>query len=71
MPMQSPHEKKLSEMHDALYALGDKIREPFHSAGEALLPKGLQKGETPEASAAKAHIDTLHKAMKGAKNEEY
>ena len=64
---QDPHEKKLSEMHDALYSLGDKIRKPYGRDGDKLLPKDLRAEEKPEAKAARAHIDALHKAMKGEK----
>jgi len=64
---QDAHESKLSEMHDCLYALGDKIRKPYPGRGEKLLPKELQSREKPEGKAARKHIDALHKAMKGEK----
>ena len=38
---QDAHQTKLSEMHDALYSLGDKIRKPYPGRGEKLLPKDL------------------------------
>ena len=66
--MQSPHEKKLSEMHDALHQLGDKIRKPWSNGGEKLLPKALGANETPESKLARNHIDNLHAAMKGCKD---
>lgn len=61
---QDEHERKLSEMHDALYSLGDKIRKPYPGRGEKLLPKDLQSHEKPEARTARKHIDALHKAFK-------
>jgi len=64
---QDAHEAKLSEMHDALYSLGDKIRKPYPGRGEKLLPKDLRSQEKPEAEAARKHIDTLHRTMKGKK----
>jgi hypothetical protein len=64
MDHQDAHESKLSEMHDALYSLGDKIRKPYPRNGEKLLPKDLRAEEKPEAAAARKHIDALHKAMK-------
>lgn len=67
MDQQSPHEKKLSEMHSALYSLGDKIRKPHQSDGEKLLPKDLRSREPKEAKQARKHINALHKAMKGEK----
>jgi len=63
MDHQSPHDKKLSEMHSALYTLGDKIRKPFARDGEKLLPKNLRAQEPKEARQARKHIDALHKAM--------
>lgn len=69
MPERDKHEAKLDEMHSALYALGDKIRKPFNRGGEHLLPKDLRSTETPEAKAARAHIDSLHSAMKGCKED--
>jgi hypothetical protein len=68
MAEQSPHEKKLSEMHDALYSLGDKIRKPYPRSGEKLLPAELQEQEPDGAKAARKHIDNLHAAMKGCKD---
>jgi hypothetical protein len=64
---QDPHQKKLSEMHDALHQLGDKIRKPWSNGGEKLLPKALGS-EQPEAKLARKHIDNLHSAMKGCKD---
>jgi hypothetical protein len=66
VPEQSPHEKKLSEMHSALYALGNKVRKPMPSEGENLLPAELQQQESPEVAAAKAHVDALHAHFKAA-----
>lgn len=63
-PEQDKHEKMLSEMHDALYTLGNKMRPPMGGNGDKLLPKGLAPAESPEASMARMHIETLHKAMK-------
>lgn len=60
MPEQSKHEKMLSEMHDALYTLGNKVRKPMPSSGEKLLPADLKQQEAPEVSAAKAHVEKLH-----------
>jgi hypothetical protein len=69
MPMQSPHEKKLSEMHDALHTLGSKIRKPFvmNPSGQKLLPTHLQEQEPEGAKQAKQHIDKLHAAFQGVK----
>lgn len=67
MPEEDKHERKLRQMHDALYSLGDKIRKPFGRDGDKLLPKGLRSSETPESKAARTHIDSLHKAMSGEK----
>lgn len=63
MPRQSKHEKMLSEMHDALYTLGDKIRKPF-SRTSTLLPKALQKAPEDHSSKARKHIERLHRGMK-------
>jgi hypothetical protein len=65
MPAEEPHEGMLREMHDALYQLGDKARKPFSGNGSKLLPKDLRNEEAPEAKAARGHIATLHKMMKG------
>lgn len=65
---QDKHEQMCSEMHDCLYNLSDKMRKPFPRSGEKLLPGHLQESEKPEAKAAKAHIERLHKAFKAAKN---
>ena len=56
MPKQAKHEEQLSEMHDALYQLGDQAR----SHGGKLLPSKLSK----PTAAAKKHINRLHKAFK-------
>jgi len=65
---RAPHEEKLSDMHDALYTLGDHARE--HSGlggnGAKLLPAEVVP-EKPEAKAAKLHIDRLHKMFKSLK----
>lgn len=63
------HQQKAREMHDAIYALQDKIRKPYNSGGDKLLPKDLRSSDTPEARAARAHIDMLHTAMKGCKED--
>lgn len=63
LPKQDKHEKMLSDMHSALYALGDKIRKPYRSDGEKLLPMALQESESPEAKLARNHIECLHRAM--------
>jgi hypothetical protein len=62
----SPTEKKLDEMHSALYALGSKVRKPTPSEGEKLLPAELQQQESPEVAAAKTHVDALHAHFKAA-----
>ncbi len=64
---QDKHERMLSEMHDALYSLGSKIRKPMVGSGEKMLPKDLQSSETPEAKAARQHVELLHGQMKSAK----
>lgn len=69
MPKADPHEEKLSEMHDALYSLGDKIRKPYPHKGEKMLPKKLRSAEKPESKAARKHIDAMHAAMKGCGSE--
>ena len=66
-PVQDKHESMLSNMHAALYSLGDKIHRPFHSNGDKLLPRKLQTANTPEADSAREHIANLHRAFKGAK----
>lgn len=53
----------LSEMHDALYTLGNKIRKPSPSRGNKLLPKELQEKEPEGADVARSTIEQLHKAM--------
>jgi hypothetical protein len=66
MPMdEDKHEKMLSEMHDALYTLGSKIRKPIGGRGDKLLPKDLAPAEPEGAKAARNHIESLHKAMRG------
>jgi hypothetical protein len=67
MAEQSPHEKKLSEMHSALHSLGDQARKPSPMMGEKLLPPSLQKPEGPGVAIAKKHIDKLHAAFRGVK----
>lgn len=57
MPERAPHEKKLDEMHDVLYKLGDKARS---KGSDKLLPKSMKS----DASEAIAHINKLHDAMK-------
>ena len=63
-PVEDKHEKMLDEMHSALHTLGSKIRKPFQSRGDKLLPKALAPAEDPEAALARAHIEDLHKTMK-------
>lgn len=67
MPKQSKHEKMLSDMHDVLYTLGDKIRKPFSRPYNALIPKALAKMPTDQGDMAKKHIEVLHKGMKKGK----
>ena len=67
MPEQDKHEKMLSEMHEALYSLSSKIRKPFPSSGDKLLPKELAPAEPEGSKAARAHIEKLHKAMRSEK----
>jgi hypothetical protein len=63
---QTPHEKKVSEMHSALHSLSDKIRVPMPSDnGEKLLPAALRSAGM-HATTAKAHIDALHAHFKAA-----
>lgn len=64
VPQQSEHEKLLGEMHDALYALGDRVRKPYPRDGDKLLPEELQRTELPETRTAKKYIVKLHKQMK-------
>lgn len=68
MPMmpeeEDKHEKMLSEMHDALYTLGSKIRKPIQSRGDKLLPSDLRPAESDEAKSARSHIERVHRAMK-------
>lgn len=66
---QAPHEEQLSQMHDALYQLGDQARPMNHGSGSALLPPDLTEDDKPEAKAAKKHISKLHKAFKSVKKE--
>lgn len=68
MPHQEEHDKMMSEMHDTLYALSDKLRKPFNMAGK-FLPKSLQPKQTPEAKAAKDHVKRLHKSFKDASKD--
>lgn len=67
MVERDAHESKLDEMHSALYTLGDKIRKPYPRGGDKLLPKKLRNQEPEGSKDARAHIDSLHKAMKGEK----
>jgi len=68
MPMdEDKHEKMMSEMHDALYTLGSKIRKPIGGRGDKLLPKSMVPAEDEDAKAARAHIERLHRAMKSEK----
>lgn len=64
MPEQSKHEKMVSEMHDALYSLGDRIREPMERPGDKLLPEHLKKSPTKHGAMAKKQIECLHRAFK-------
>ncbi len=67
---QDKHEKMLSDMHDALYSLGDAIRKPGGLSGgrpgaKKLLPPEIAgPSDTPEAKTARKHIETIHAAMK-------
>jgi len=68
MPMEEDkHEKMLSEMHDALYTLGNKIRKPIGGRGDKLLPKDLAPAEPEGAASARSHIERLHKSMRSEK----
>lgn len=66
---QSKHEKMISEMHSALYALGDKVRTPMPRDGEKLLPSALREQESPDVAAAKAHVERLHGHFKASSKE--
>lgn len=68
MPHQEEHDKMMSEMHDTLYALSDKLRKPFSFAGK-LLPKKLQPKDNPEAKTAREHVKRLHKSFKDASKD--
>jgi len=67
MDSMSKEEQMCSDMHSALSSLSDKMRKPYASNGDKLLPKDLQANEKPEAKAARGHIRRLHKAFRGAK----
>lgn len=64
VPSQTKHEKMLSEMHSALYTLGDKVRKPMPRDGEKLLPKSLRTPSSPDVKDAESQIECLHKAFK-------
>ncbi len=65
MPVEEDkHERMLSEMHDALYTLGSKIRKPIGGRGDKLLPKELAPAEPEGAKQARDHIESLHASMK-------
>jgi len=68
MPHQEEHDKMMSEMHDTLYALSDKLRKPMNFAGK-LLPKKLRPKDNPDSTAAKAHVKRLHKSFKDASKD--
>jgi hypothetical protein len=59
---RAKHEEQLSEMHDALYQLGDHARTPMND-GSKLLPGELAP-ENPKAATAKKHIAALHGMFK-------
>jgi hypothetical protein len=67
MDAGSPEEQMCSDMHSALHTLSDKVRKPYSSSGDHLLPKPLQANERPEAKQARKHIRRLHKAFKSEK----
>jgi len=67
-PKREAHEEQLSEMHDALYQLGDQARPPMSGSSSKLLPDHLQP-EKPGAESAKKHIAHLHRAFKKAKGK--
>jgi hypothetical protein len=64
---QSEEQRMLSEMQDALYCLGDDIREHSVKPGEKLLPSGLSKGGA-EGALAKSHVRKLYAAFKATKS---
>ncbi len=66
---RAPHEEMLSEMHDALYRLGDQARPMIDGDGAKLLPDDLSPSEKPEAKRAKQHIKKLYGAFKSVKKE--
>lgn len=66
MPHQEEHDKMMSDMHDTLYSLGDKVRKAFPDYRKPLLPKELKPKKTRESSMAKRHIILLHDAFKTA-----
>lgn len=71
---REPHEEKLSQMHDALYQLGDQARGPMRGlggteGGSALLPDSVIPPDNPISKAAKKHIHKLHKAFKSVKKD--
>ena len=61
---QDKHDKMLSEMHSALYTLGDKIQKPSPRSGEKLLPENLRQQAPKGAKAARRHIQRIHRAMR-------
>ena len=65
VPVQSKHEKMLSDIHSALYTLGDKIRKPSSGSGDHLLPPDLAPQEAKGARSARLHIESLHQSMVG------
>lgn len=69
VPKRAPHEEQLSDMHDALYQLGDQARPPMGGSGGNLLPDDLAPQEKPAAKKAKKHISKLHKMFKNLKKE--
>lgn len=68
-PPQPKHERMLSEMHDALYTLGSKIRKPTPNPGDKLLPPDLAPQEPAGARKARLHIESLHQAMVGVRRK--
>jgi len=66
MPHQAEHDKMMSEMHDTLYTLGDKVRKAFPDYRKPLLPAHLKPKPTPESKEAKRHIELLHSSFKTA-----
>ena len=64
MPEMDADEKKVSDMHDALYSLSDKIRKPMERPGDKLLPDHLKKSPAKHGEMARKQIRALHRAFR-------